>query len=75
MDKKIVAPVKSLNRRREEKVAYWTLILPGFLIYVFVMAFPTIFGLYLSLTNYKGGALFGPKKRKVDIVGFKYYMD
>ena len=73
--KKEVAPVKSLNRRKEEKVAYWSLILPGFLIYVFVMAFPTIFGLYLSVTNYKGGPLFGPKKRSVDIVGFKYYAE
>ena len=72
---KVKAPVKSLNRRREEKVAYWSLILPGFLIYVFVMSFPTIFGLYLSLTNYKGGPLFGPKKRQIDIVGFKYYLD
>ena len=73
--KKELAPVKSLNRRKEEKVAYWSLILPGFLIYVFVMAFPTIFGLYLSVTSYKGGPLFGPKKRSVDIVGFKYYAE
>ena len=73
--KKEVAPVKTLNRRKEEKVAYWSLILPGFLIYVFVMAFPTIFGLYLSVSNDKGGPLCGPKKRSVDIVCFKHYAE
>lgn len=65
---------RSLSSRREEKVAYWSLILPGFLIYVFVMAFPTLFALFLSVTNYKGGALFGPRKRHIDIVGFQYYL-
>ncbi len=66
---------KSLSNRREERVAYWTLVLPGFLIYVFVMAFPTVFALFLSITNYNGGALFGPKRRHIDIIGFKYYAE
>ena len=66
---------KSLSSRREERVAYWTLVLPGFLIYVFVMAFPTVCALFLSLTNYNGGALFGPKRRHFDIIGFKYYAE
>lgn len=68
------SPRSSLSSRREEKFAYWSLILPGFLIYAFVMAFPTIFALFLSITNYKGGALFGPKRRHIDIVGFQYYV-
>lgn len=63
-------------------MAYWTFVLPGFLIYLFVMAFPTFFAAFLSLTNYRGGALFGPKsviwgnvapERKMKIIGFEYY--
>ncbi|MBQ9810642.1 MAG: sugar ABC transporter permease, partial [Spirochaetales bacterium] len=57
----------------EEKRAFWLFVLPAFLIYLFVMAFPTVFAIFLSLTNYKGGALFGPKRRPVSIVGFQYY--
>ncbi|MBQ0070521.1 MAG: sugar ABC transporter permease [Spirochaetales bacterium] len=68
-----IKPARSLTRRREETAAYWSFVLPGFAIYVFVMAFPTIFALFLSITNYKGGALFGPKRRHIDIIGFKYY--
>ena len=57
----------------EERRAFWIFVLPAFLIYLFVMAFPTFFAVFLSLTNYKGGALFGPKRKAVDIVGFQYY--
>jgi raffinose/stachyose/melibiose transport system permease protein len=59
----------------EERRAFWLFVLPAFLIYLFVMAFPTLFAIFLSLTNYKGGALFGPKRRAVSLVGFKYYKD
>ncbi len=59
----------------EERSAFWLFVLPAFLIYLFVMAFPTLFAIFLSLTNYKGGALFGPKRRAVSLVGFKYYKD
>ena len=59
----------------EEKRAFWAFVLPAFLIYLFVMAFPTFFAIFLSLTNYKGGALFGPKRKAVSMVGFKYYKD
>ncbi len=69
---KSVQNVRTLSHR-EEKAAYWSFILPGFLIYVFVMAFPTVFALFLSITNYKGGALFGPKRRSISIIGFQYY--
>ncbi len=67
-----VQRVRTLSHR-EEKAAYWSFILPGFLIYVFVMAFPTVFALFLSVTNYKGGALFGPKRKHISIIGFEYY--
>ena len=72
-----------LSSRGEETLAYWTFVLPGFLIYLFVMAFPTIFALVLSLTNYQGGALFGPKsviwgkiapERKMKFIGFEFYV-
>lgn len=69
---KSVQNVRTLSHR-EEKAAYWSFILPGFLIYVFVMAFPTVFALFLSITNYKGGALFGPKRKSISIIGFQYY--
>ena len=59
----------------EERRAFWLFVLPAFLIYLFVMAFPTVFAIFLSLTNYKGGALFGPKRKAVSLVGFKYYKD
>ena len=59
----------------EEKRAFWLFVLPAFLIYLFVMAFPTVFAVFLSLTNYKGGALFGPKRKAISLVGFKYYKD
>ena len=59
----------------EERRAFWLFVLPAFLIYLFVMAFPTVFAIFLSLTNYKGGALFGPKRKAVSLVGFQYYKD
>lgn len=55
----------------EEKRAYWLLVLPGVLVYWAVVAFPTIFSLVLSLTNYNGGPLFGGAK--IDFVGFTHY--
>ncbi len=70
-----MSTTRSLSSRTEERRAYWTLVLPGFLIYVFVMAFPTIFALFLSITNYNGGVLFGAKRKHIDIIGFKYYAE
>lgn len=65
--------VRRITTHSEERRAYWLFVLPAFAIYLFVMAFPTIFAVYLSLTNYKGGPLFGPKRKPVDFVGLKYY--
>jgi len=39
--------------------SYYILVLPALLLYLFVMAFPTIFSVVLSLTNYSGGKIFG----------------
>jgi raffinose/stachyose/melibiose transport system permease protein len=51
--------VSLLSSRREEKNSYVALVLPALVIYLFVMAFPTIFSVILSLTNYNGGKVFG----------------
>ncbi len=58
--------------KREEKRAYWILVLPGVIIYFAIMAFPTIFSVVLSLSNYQGGPLFG-NRNPFEIVGFKWY--
>ena len=47
------------------------LVLPALLIYLSVMAFPTIFSVLLSLTNYNGGKIFG--NPNVKFVGFDSY--
>ncbi|MEI8092620.1 MAG: sugar ABC transporter permease [Spirochaetales bacterium] len=47
------------SAKREERRAYWVMILPAFVLYLFVMAFPTIISVFLSLSNYNGGKLFG----------------
>lgn len=44
---------------REEKRAYWTMVLPAFLIYLLVMAFPIVLSIVLSVSNYSGGKMFG----------------
>jgi raffinose/stachyose/melibiose transport system permease protein len=51
--------------------AYAVFVLPALLIYYFVMAFPTVFSVLLSLTNYNGGRIFGNPNFK--FVGLKAY--
>ena len=64
--------MKELSARHEERVSYWCFVLPGFILYFLVMAFPTVFSLFLSVSNYNGGALFGGRN-KLEIVGFAEY--
>lgn len=64
---------RRLTSHAEERRAYWMMVTPAFAIYLFVMAFPTIFAIVLSFSNYKGGPLFGPKKKPLEFVGFQYY--
>lgn len=72
--REVVVANKKKGRFLEDRVAYWTFVLPGFLIYFAVMAFPTIFSFVLSVSNYyKGGQLFGPKKVDFKLVGFSAY--
>ncbi len=61
-----------ISNKRETALMYWAFVLPGFLIYFLVMAFPTVFSIVLSVSNYKGGPLFGGKN-PVKIVGFAAY--
>jgi raffinose/stachyose/melibiose transport system permease protein len=55
----------------EARASYALLVAPALLLYLFVMAFPTVFSVWLSLTNYSGGKVFGNPNFK--IVGFKSY--
>jgi raffinose/stachyose/melibiose transport system permease protein len=63
--------MKSLSSKTEERFSYWLLVLPAVAIYFAVVAFPLIFSIVLSLTNYNGGKVFG--NDKVSIVGFRAY--
>jgi raffinose/stachyose/melibiose transport system permease protein len=60
-----------MTSRREEKLSYLMLVLPAVVIYLAVMAFPTIFSVLLSLTNYNGGSVF--KNPNIKFVGFDSY--
>ncbi|GHU97547.1 sugar ABC transporter permease [Spirochaetia bacterium] len=62
-----------LSSKREQRSAYLLLALPAVLIYFFVVAFPTIFSVILSLSNYNGGKIFG--NPNVKLVGFKSYIE
>lgn len=47
------------------------MVLPSFLIYLFVFAFPIVLAIVLSLSNYSGGKMFGGEPWK--ITGFQQY--
>ncbi len=61
-----------ISTLRDARKSYLLLVLPACLIYFAVIAFPTIFSIILSLSNYSGGHLFG-EKANWKIVGFKHY--
>jgi len=44
--------------KREERASYFILVMPAVAVYLFVMAFPTVFSVVLSLTDYSGGKIF-----------------
>jgi len=58
--------------RAEEKFSYWLLVLPAVILYLFVMAFPLIFSLALSMSTYPGGKVFG--NPNFGFGGFKAYI-
>jgi raffinose/stachyose/melibiose transport system permease protein len=57
--------------KNEQVLSYLLLVVPATLIYIAVMAFPTIFSVVLSLTNYSGGQIFGGSD--VNFVGIANY--
>ena len=68
-----MASSNKLKFHREEKQAYWLMILPAFLVYLFVMAFPTIISFALSFSNYGGGKMFGKGAASWGFAGLTYY--
>lgn len=58
--------------QHEKRNAYLILVLPACLFYFAVIAFPTIFSVTLSLTDYSGGQIFG-KKADWGFVGLEHY--
>jgi raffinose/stachyose/melibiose transport system permease protein len=62
-----------ITSHQEKKFAYLILVIPALLIYYAVVAFPTIFSVVLSLTNYNGGKVFG--NPNVKFAGLASYFD
>ena len=58
--------------QREKRLSYAVLVLPALIIYLSVVAFPTIFSILLSLTNYNGGLIFGSPD--IQFVGIRSYV-
>ena len=63
---------KAMTTRTEKRLSYAVLVLPALIIYLSVVAFPTIFSILLSLTNYNGGLIFG--NPDIHFVGLKSYI-
>ncbi|MDR2923184.1 MAG: sugar ABC transporter permease [Treponema sp.] len=63
--------MKNSLSRREERASYLVMVGPAVIVYLFVMAFPTVFSVALSLTNYSGGKIFN--NPNVGFAGFKSY--
>ena len=62
---------RGIRSRAEEVRAYWAMILPAFILYMLVLAFPIVLSILLSLSNYNGGKLFGGEAWQ--LVGFQQY--
>ncbi|MDR0315375.1 MAG: sugar ABC transporter permease [Treponema sp.] len=52
--------MKDSLAKTEERTSYILLVAPALLLYLFVMAFPTIMSIILSFSNFRGGKLFAP---------------
>jgi len=48
-----------LAKKKEERMAYIVLIAPALFLYLFVMAFPAVCSIMLSVSSYRGGKMFG----------------
>ena len=65
--------MKTNSFRREERLAYLALVLPAVLVYFAVIAFPTVFSIGLSLTDYNGGQIFGGEN-PIRFAGLVHYL-
>lgn len=59
------------TKAKRNRSAYWAMVLPSLLLYLFVFGFPTILAIVLSLSNYAGGTMFGGAPWR--ITGFQQY--
>ncbi|MGO9410204.1 MAG: carbohydrate ABC transporter permease [Spirochaetia bacterium] len=62
---------RTIRGKSEEKLAYWTMVLPALILYLLVLGFPIVISVILSLSNYNGGKMFGGEPWHV--VGFQQY--
>ena len=60
-----------MTNKIDKKFSYAVLVLPAMLIYLAVVAFPTVFSVILSFTNYNGGLIFG--NPDIKLVGINSY--
>ena len=63
--------IRTIRSKSEEKLAYWTMVLPALILYLLVLGFPIVVSVILSLSNYNGGKMFGGEPWH--IVGFQQY--
>lgn len=57
----------------EAKTAYWAMLLPALCVYLFVMAFPCVFSVVLSLSDFNGGKVFD-SGNAWGFAGFRHYV-
>jgi len=61
-----------MTEKGGRRLSYAILVIPALAIYLAVVAFPTVFSVLLSLTNYNGGLIFG--NPDIKFVGFNSYI-
>ena len=59
--------------KAEERASYIILVAPALFLYLFVMAFPAIFSVVISLSNFRGGKIFS--KGSMSFAGIKAYLE
>jgi len=65
--------MKDSLAKAEERASYIILVAPALFLYLFVMAFPAIFSIVISLSNFRGGKIFS--SGSMTFAGFKAYFD
>jgi len=65
--------MKDSLAKTEERASYILLVAPALLLYLFVMAFPAIFSVVISLSNFRGGKIFS--EGSMSFAGLKAYTE